>query len=448
MAYKGLWMFYKHVLIIGMGLSGRSAAQFLLRRGIKVMAVDQNWSLLDPQGELKELHAAGLILKHESESLNFDAIDLVVVSPGIPLTNPVYSQALRFGKEVIGELELGLRYLQNRAVGITGSNGKTTTTLLVEHVLNQSGLSALAVGNVGRSLTSQIDALTPEQILVIELSSWQLETLRTLALNGGAILNITPNHLDRHGTLDAYAQAKATLGNCLKEGGQLIVQDICYREFKGVLDRFNPLTYGYLPQSHYRCDRQGVYSGRNLEFILPDHYRGKVSHDVENMLAAFALCRLFGVSASSFLEACKSFVKPPHRLEFVKQSNGIAFYNDSKATSIDAVSKAVTTLGGTTVLIAGGVHKGAPYTPWGREMTGTVRHILAIGEAAELIQTDLNGHIAVTICEDLPGAVQQAISIAQAGDNILLSPGCASYDMFRDYAHRGNEFKRIVDALT
>ena len=436
------------VLVIGLGLSGRSAAQFLLRRGHTIIGVDRNWALLDPEGELKDLHRAGLKVQHESEKIDWSGTDLIVVSPGVPPTNPVYQGAVAHSKEIIGELELGLRYLKNRAVGITGSNGKTTTTLLIEHVLNHSGHSALAVGNVGLPLTSQIDDLLPEQILVIELSSWQLETLRTPALDGGAILNITPNHLDRHGTMESYAKAKINLGACLKSGVHLVVQDQCAEDFSSQLSPFAIVTYGYSKHAELRCDQQTVLWHESLEFILPENYRGKVSHDVENMLAAYALCRLFGVTASQFLAAFQSFAKPPHRLEFVKESKGIAFYNDSKATSLDAVAKAVTTLGGTTVLIAGGVHKGSPYTSWKACLAGKVRHILAIGEAASLIQQDLHDTFQVEICKDLPEAIERAINVAQEGDNVLLSPGCSSYDMFTDYAHRGSEFKRIVHALT
>jgi len=435
-------------LVIGLGLSGRAAAQFLLRRGSTVTGVDRNWNFLEPDGELKELHQAGLKVRHESEPVEWSEINLVVVSPGVPPTNPVYQAALAHHKEVIGEVELAFRALNNRAVGITGSNGKTTTTLLVEHVLNHAGFSALAVGNVGLPLTSQVDQLKPEQVLVVELSSWQLETLRTPALDAGAILNITSNHLDRHGTIANYAQSKANLGHCLKRGARLIVQDVCAAEFQDLLSPFHPLTYGYSSSADLRSDREKVFWQESLEFILPENYRGKVSHDVENMLAAFALCRIFGISAAAFLRAFETFVKPPHRLEFVRQTQGLTFYNDSKATSLDAVAKAVTTLGGSTVLIAGGVHKGTPYTSWKDCMAGTVRHIVAIGQAAELIHRDLSDTLPVQICNNLPEAIEKAMEIAQHGDNILLSPGCASYDMFTDYAHRGNEFKRIVDALT
>lgn len=438
----------KRVLVIGMGASGKAAAQFLLKRGCSVVGVDRNWTFLEPEGGCGDLMQQGLVVRHETEKVDWASIDAVVVSPGVPPSSELYRGAIEAGKEVIGEMELAFRHLKNRAVGITGSNGKTTTTLMVEHVLNKSGHSAFAVGNIGVPLTSQIDELKEDQILVAELSSWQLETLKTPALEGGAILNITPNHLDRHGTMEDYAGAKIRLGKCLKPGGRLIVQDKCAEEFNSLLNPFSPITYGYGSRAELRCDQQRVVLRENLEFILPENYRGKISHDVENMLAAYALCQFFGVTAPQFLEALHSFVKPPHRLEFVKKINGLAFYNDSKATSLDAVEKAVTTLGGPTVLIAGGVHKGAPYTPWKTAMAGKVRHILAFGQAASLIHGDLSDAFSVVICQDLSSAVEQALTLAVEGDNILLSPGCASYDMFKDYAHRGDEFKRIVDALT
>jgi UDP-N-acetylmuramoylalanine--D-glutamate ligase len=426
----------RSVLVVGLGLSGRAAAAFLLKRGAAVSAVDHNTELLASHPEIIALRDFSW------------AIDLVVVSPGVPPTNPHVQEAQRRGIELIGEVELACRFVKQPCIGITGSNGKTTTTLLVEHILNHAGKPAKALGNVGVPLTAALDEAQSDEILVLELSSWQLETLSSPVLEAAALLNITPNHLDRHGTLEAYARAKLNMAKCLKPGRPFFILDTCAEEFAPLLEGISFKTYGYSPHADLSTDQIQVYSHQMLEFILPESYRGWVTHDVENLLAAYALCKTQGVSAELFLEAFKSFRKPPHRIEYVKTLAGVSYYDDSKGTSLDAVAKAVASMKGATILIAGGVHKGAAYTPWVDSFGGKVRCVCAIGQAAELIQNDLEAHLPVHLCENLESAVIRASQIAQEGENVLLSPGCASYDMFKDYKHRGEEFKRIVHALS
>jgi len=435
-------------LIIGLGLSGRAAAAFMLKRGATVSAVDQNRELLATHEELKTLREKGLETYHEQDPLSISQFDLVVVSPGVPPTNPHYAAALAFGVTVIGEVELASRYLTQTCLGITGSNGKTTTTRLVEHVLNNTGKKALAIGNVGVPITSALDELEENEILVAELSSQQLETLQTRILDGAVILNITPNHLDRHGTMEHYAAAKFNIKNCLKKGALLTLHSDCYLAFGHLLGDTPFQTFGYRPGSTFFCDQKGIYYNETLEFLLPESYRDRVSHDVENMLAAYALCRPMGVTPQGFLQAFQTFKKPPHRIEFVARINGVDFYDDSKGTSLDAVAKAVQSLPGQTILIAGGLHKGAPYTPWIKAFQGRVRCICAIGQAAKLIKEDVGQAVPVEIFESLESAVEHAANMAKKGENVLLSPGCASWDMFKDYVHRGDQFKRIVLALT
>ncbi|MCE5316981.1 MAG: UDP-N-acetylmuramoyl-L-alanine--D-glutamate ligase [Parachlamydia sp.] len=437
----------RNVLVIGLGLSGRAAAGFLLKRGARVHGIDRDRELLASHEEIKGLYNLGFSASLESEPLDVGSFDLVVVSPGVPQTNPCYAAALSAGIEIIGEMELACRHMNQRCFGITGSNGKTTTTMLVTHVLNHSGRKARALGNIGMPLTEALDAHCDGEILVIELSSWQLETLHARVFDAGAILNITPNHLDRHKTMLNYARAKINLKNCLKVDAPLFMGKVCREEFEQLLEGVPAKTFGFDSSCNVYSDRFRVYFEKESAFELPSEFQGKATHDVENMMAGYALCRMAGVSGEEFLAAQETFRKPPHRIEFVKKIEGVAYYDDSKGTSIAAVEKAVIALEGPIHLIAGGVHKGASYAPWRETFRGRVSHVYAIGQAASQIKSDVGDLVPVEMHSSLGAALESAALRARPGENVLLSPGCSSYDMFKDYNHRGDEFQRLVSEL-
>lgn len=440
----------KKVLVIGLGLSGRSAAHFLLNRGAEVWGVDRNQEMLLKHSDILALKQKGLVAKHETEIFPINQFDFVVVSPGVPPTNPYYETALQEGIEVIGEIELACRFINQPFLAVTGTNGKTTTTLLIAHVLNESGLLARALGNVGVPLISELDASDfglEGQILVVELSSFQLETLNRKIVDAGVILNITPDHLDRYPDMEAYAAAKIRLKDCLKPSGKLYTFKETFEEYKKLFGNDHPLTYGYSSDCTYFLDQEKLLLNNRTEFLLPQEFCGLKSHDLENMVAAYALCKEMGVTAEQFLKAFSTFKKPSHRLEFVRSIKDVAYYDDSKGTNIDAVIRAVNSLKGDIILIAGGVDKGAAYTPWIQAFAGRVKCVFAIGQAAMKIKEDLSASLPVEECSTLEMAVQDATSIAKPGQVVLLSPGCSSFDMFRDYAHRGEEFQRIVNAL-
>jgi UDP-N-acetylmuramoylalanine--D-glutamate ligase len=440
----------KKTLVIGLGVSGRSAVEFLLKKDARVWGVDSNRELLQNNAEIAALRQMGLHASHDQDELNIHNFDLVVVSPGIPRTHPLYRQALEQKKEIIGEVELACRYLKNITLGITGTNGKTTVTLLVAHVLNHSGKPARALGNMGVALTSEkgMQAISDNEIIVAELSSYQLETMHSRILDAAVVLNITPDHLDRYSNMEEYAQAKMDIAKYLKPGGELYLEDKCYQDFGHLLKNMKPQLYGYNDKCTVCSDLKHIFVNKKIECTLPSAYQGKSSHDVENLMAAYALCRYLGVTPQQFLEALPTFRKPSHRIEFVKELNGISFYDDSKGTNIDAVIRAVNIMEGKIVLIAGGVDKGAAYTPWIEAFADKVKYIYAIGQAAPKIKNDITHAVPVEICSNLKEAVEHAANLAQPGDNVLLSPGCSSFDMFRDYAHRGQEFQRIVNQLT
>lgn len=447
----------KRILVIGLGLSGRSAAGFLLQRGGCVVGIDRNQNLIQTDESIKELCNKGMQVYHDDAMIDLwhkiGNFDLIVLSPGVPPSHPCVTAAKIDGIEVIGEIELACRDIcvqpSKRCVGVTGTNGKTTVTLMIAHILNTAGIKAYALGNVGIPLTSAIDTEAQKEacVFVIELSSFQLEAFTRPCLDVGVLLNITPDHLDRYDSLEAYAAAKISMENCLRSEGQFFVEDKCFHEFQWLFKEHNYPTYGYAGNCWIHTDLNFIYLNRNQQFKLPDIYLGRECHDVENIMAAYAVCDRLGVSAQKFVEGLRSFKKPPHRIEFVRTVKGIHYYDDSKGTNIDAVVRAVAAMENEVVLVAGGVDKGFPYVSWLKDFKGKVKAICAIGQAAPKIKQDLNSHIPVTLCESLESAVLQATSHALSGYTVLLSPGCASFDMFTDYAHRGQEFQRIVNAL-
>jgi len=336
----------KTLLVIGMGVSGRSASSFLLSQGAKVIAYDKNMDSLKEDQSIKSLKDQGLEFFDTNPLKGFDAI---VVSPGVPFNTPIYQEALQSGIEIIGEVELALRHISSHCVGVTGTNGKTTVTLLIEHVLNKSGISAKAVGNVGVPLTSMIDS--PGEVFVIELSSYQLETMHSKVLDAAVLLNITPDHLERYGNIEEYAKAKARIFECVKPSGRSFISEKCDLEWKDLFESKDLFIY----------DRD--------KSVLKQ-INDKSSHDYENLLAAYTICQQWGVNAEQFALAQASFVKPPHRIEFVGNIRGVNFIDDSKGTNIDAVIKAVESVNGPIILIAGGVDKGFSYSSWIKPFKG------------------------------------------------------------------------------
>ncbi len=413
-------------LIVGLGKSGAAAYDLLEREGDEVVGVDDN-----PAAVQKIIDAGkkATLIPHVKE------FDRLILSPGVPLTHPVVAEAMELGIPLIGEVELALQRLHLPAVGITGTNGKTTVTLLIAHVLRLAGHSAHALGNVGEPLTSYVSYAKKDDIAVVELSSFQLDVLSLPFFDIGVILNITPDHLDRYDSMQNYAESKCRLQHCLKPGGELWVHESIVKDFKKLL-KAGYKVYGQNPGCTLSKD--------DVAFLRNS---SPAAHEVENILAAWIVCRKFGVSEDVFQQAIKSFKKPAHRIEWVASLDGVDYVNDSKGTNIDATVKAVEAMEKPTLLIAGGLHKGASYEIWKKAFRGKVREVVAIGSAAEKIANDLKPDYQVSIQPTLSEAVRYCCSAAREGDVILLSPGCSSYDMFRDYAQRGDEFKRIVYLL-
>jgi len=396
------------VLIIGMGKSGRGAARLMLKAGHEVVGIDQNPFNMD-----------GVRLAFSGETF-----DLAILSPGVPPD----AFAAMWKCEVIGEAELAFRFMKNRCIAVTGTNGKTTLTLLITHVLNHAGIKARCLGNIGESLTEYLLDPDPKEVIVAELSSFQLETMTTPAFECGVLLNITPDHLDRYPSFQAYAQTKCRLGELVS--GKLVISKEVEKEFGSFLPRVKLETLNM--DSYLQLTKKG-------------RYLNKVGKD--KACYAFAICKKFGVSWEVFEDACKTFQKPRHRLEWIHEIAGVRFYNDSKGTNVEATLYATRQVKGSIHLIAGGKSKHVSFAKWKQAFPGKVRGIFAIGETAEQIEKELNGAVSVKCFQSLQEAVRAAFTEAKKGEAIVLSPGCASFDLFSSYEERGEKFEECVFEL-
>ena len=462
-------------LIVGFGVSGRAAAKLLLSLGHRVIAVDRKAKTL--------LEEPGVQLVSEAEIIDLSDIDQAILSPGIPLIHPLIQDLTARGIETIGEIELAFRFLkQNRCIGITGTNGKTTTTLLVTHILNAAGKKARALGNVGEPLSAYVKERDLEEILVVELSSYQLEALQTPCLDAAVFLNLTPDHLDRYPSLEDYALAKCRIAKCLKPEGKLFVSEEVAKDWGSSLDfaafdtplsgreasrvnfisqegvfkpilqnKINPRDLSIPKSGHQKLQSQALHSFSLFASISPlagiplMRYIQLGKPEEQNIQAAFSLTGQFGVSEDEFWRALETFRKPHHRIEYAGEWNGICFYDDSKGTNIDAVMHAVKLLTGPIILLAGGVDKGASYRPWIDIFQGKVERIVCFGEAAPKIEAELKGSFELLRVTTLKEALVAAVLRAKAPATVLLSPGCSSFDQYRNYEHRGNEFKAFVE---
>jgi UDP-N-acetylmuramoylalanine--D-glutamate ligase len=387
--------------------------------------------------------------------LTFRRQDLIVVSPGVPMTTPELAQVRAMGAHIIGELELGAMFLQGQVVSITGSNGKTTTTSLVGKIFEDAGLPTLVGGNIGFPVTAMVEASTPETMNVIEVSSFQLETVEAFHPKIAVVLNLTPDHLDRHGTFENYASMKERIfaqqgvGDALLlNGDDAVVQ--------GMAARAKSDVYWFSATKIVRRGtfvRDGVVmwlekEGGVSEPVMPVseiHLRG--AHNVENVLAAVCVARLAGVSAESVRASVAGFNAVEHRLEFVRELAGVRYYNDSKATNVDATMKAVAAFGGGIWLILGGKDKDSDYRVLAPQLRERVKTVITIGSAAEKIERQLSGVVKIEKAETMQRAVEFSQANASAGDTVLLAPACASFDQFKNYEERGRVFKELVQAL-
>ena len=442
----------KRVLVVGLARTGEVASLFAAGYGAAVTATDEK-----PENEVAEtaekLRAAGVKLElggHSAET--FLEKDLIVLSPGVPANLPALMQARAAGIPVWSEIELAWRFLRGKLVAITGSNGKTTTTALVAHILKTAGKPTLVGGNIGTPLLALVESSSDSTVTVAELSSFQLETIEAFRPEVGVLLNLTPDHLDRHASFEEYAAAKMRLfENQLDRDAAVLNADdpevtkrMPSHQQVFWFSRQKRVAAGAFlrdGQIIFRHDGEEVSVGRRADIAL----RGE--HNVENVLAACAGAYLAGAEPGAIVSGVRSFRAVEHRLEFVAEIGGVEFFNDSKATNVDAALKAIEAFPGPLIVILGGKDKGSPYTPLIEPLRQRARTAILIGAAAGRIAEDFGDAVPYVHAETLDRAVQLAISGAQPGDTVLLAPACSSFDQFENYEHRGRAFKELVRGL-
>ncbi|QSQ24044.1 UDP-N-acetylmuramoyl-L-alanine--D-glutamate ligase [Pyxidicoccus parkwayensis] len=457
------------VLVYGLAKSGVAALRLLRHHGAQVTALDARTeeALGDVGREVKAL-GASLVTGPTPPGL-LASQDLVVVSPGVPLSLPEFETARKAGVAIWGEVELAARLLTDVPLfGITGTNGKSTTTALTGELFIRGGRRTFVGGNLGRPFSEAAMAPKDWDALVVELSSFQLEGIRTLRPRGAAILNLTPDHLDRYATHADYGAAKARIfqnqqGLTAQPGqnpqaGDFGVVNADDADVMGLARTAKVPVYGFSMTGKPVVDAPKLAGlaiaeegGFRLDF-LGEHYRLtnralRGAHNAQNAMAAALLARLGGVAADAVQAGLDSYPGLPHRMESVRVLDGVEWVNDSKATNVDSVLVALRAFKGDLWLIAGGKGKGAPYAPMVDAGRGKVKGVLTIGQDADTIAKAYAGQAPVLACGTLDAAVKKAREVAKAGDTVLLSPACASYDQFKNFEDRGDTFKRLVGAL-
>jgi UDP-N-acetylmuramoylalanine--D-glutamate ligase len=430
----------RRVTVFGMKDSGLAAAALLRRHGADVRASD-----IRPRHELPDFDFPFV----PQSAAALEGCDIAVLSPGVPADLPIFEEAAARGLLVVGDVEAASWFLQGPILGITGTNGKTTTTALTGHLLEAAGIPCQVGGNIGRPVAAMVETSRPDQWNVLELSSFQLETTRTLRVRIAAVLNITQNHLDRHHTFERYAAAKARILACQQpEDFAVLNADnpasaALARQARGQVRWFS--AGGPHRPGFWLADGQLCADGEPFMPAAEIPLRGR--HNVENVLAAACCAHLAGAPLEAIRRGVRSFQGVEHRIEFVRELGGVAFYNDSKATSVDATRKALESFDSPLWVILGGKDKGSDYRELRPLLAGRARAVLLIGSAAPVIASHLEGAVRLIPCGDLRTAVETAWREARPGDTVLLAPACASFDQFSSYEERGRVFKSIVHSL-
>jgi len=446
----------RKVLVIGAARSGIASARFLAQRG-GIVALNDRKPLADWPAEALELKALGVgQVEGEPPSWLLDQIDLVVVSPGVPTKAIPIRYADRRGAEVIGEIELASRFLRGRMVAITGTNGKTTTTALIGEMMKDAQLNVQVGGNIGTALISMVDSSRDDGWSVVEASSFQLETIVDFHPAVAAVLNVTPNHMDRYESLVDYAAAKHRVFT-----NQTAVDVAILNADDQIVSSWAPGLRAHVVQFSTRRElEEGLFlRGHDLlsrtkdgerVLVTRDEMQLRGMHNAENVLAALGAGLACGAAPESLRETVRRFRPVEHRLEEVAEIKGVRFYNDSKATSVDATVKALEAFAGESgkvVLILGGRGKQAPYSPLAKLVKELVRKMILIGEDAEAIERELSSAAPFERATEMHDAVERAFAAAMPGDVVLLAPACASFDMFESFEHRGRVFKEEVQSL-
>ena len=445
----------KKVLVFGTGISGIGAVKLLEDHGAQIVLFDGNVKAdVDKIRErLRKESEAEIIIGTLPDDV-MKELDLAVLSPGVPTDLPVVNAMRDAGIQIIGEVELAYSYGKGDVLAITGTNGKTTTTSLLGEIMKNYQEDVFIVGNIGNPYTVAADLMTEKTIAVAEMSSFQLETIKTFAPKVSAILNFTPDHLDRHHTMEAYVEAKKNIANNQTEENWCILnyEDPLTREFGE-----NVKTQVLYFSSKHKLEK-GIYLDngniiyKNPEEILVchvDELQILGIHNYENVMAAVAMAAVYGVPMDIIRDTVRAFGGVAHRIEYVTEKNGVVYYNDSKGTNPDAAIKGIQAMNRRTVLLGGGYDKDSEYTEWINSFEGKVKKLVLLGQTKEKIARDADkcGFHDYVFADTFEEAVMMAVEIAEPGEAVLLSPACASWGMFPNYEVRGDKFKEIVKSL-
>lgn len=447
----------KKVLVVGSGISGIAAVALLKKSGARPMLFDSNEKLTREELE-KRLSEPGSA-ECFSGSMPEDAVnaaELVVLSPGVPCDIPFVEQFRRRGIPVIGEIELAYLHERGKLVAITGTNGKTTTTTLVGEIMRAYFDSVFVVGNIGKPYTGEVLHTTPESVTVAEISSFQLETVNTFRPFVSAILNITPDHLNRHHSMENYVAVKESVTkNQTKEDTCVLnYEDKYLREFAEkcparvvFFSSGRRLSDGFYLEGDFICRAKGG----NVERLLHIHEGMRLVGlcNVENVMAALAIAESMGVPEEISLAVVRDFKAVEHRIEFVAEKGGVLYYNDSKGTNPDAAIQGIRAMARPTVLIGGGYDKDSEYDEWIEAFDGKVKCLVLLGQTREKIAecAGRHGFVNIKMADTFKEAFDLCVETAAEGDAVLLSPACASWGMFQNYEERGRIFKEYVNAL-
>lgn len=446
----------RKVLVFGAGISGIGAAGLLEANGADVILYDGN-EKLDPASLKEQLgeKSSAAVLTGKLPQETITSLDMAVLSPGVPTDLPVVLAMKEAGVQVNGEIELAYQFGKGDVLAITGTNGKTTTTSLLGQIMKQAREEVYVVGNIGNPYTAVAGQMTEQAVTVAEISSFQLETIREFRPKVSAILNITPDHLNRHHTMEAYIEAKENIAVNQTEDDFCILnyEDRLLREFGENL-RAKVLYF-----SSQRKLEEGIFledgeivlclNGQKETICHVDELQILGTHNHENVMAAAAMAYVYGVPAQTIRKSVLSFGGVEHRIEYVTEKNGVAYYNDSKGTNPDAAIKGIRAMKRPTVLIGGGYDKDSEYTEWIESFDGKVKKLILLGQTREKIARDAKkcGFTDYVFADSFEEAVHMAVKEAVSGDAVLLSPACASWDMFPSYEVRGDKFKEIVNSL-
>ncbi len=446
----------KRVLVVGSGISGVAAAELLKKQKTEIVLFDGNKNLdIEALKQKAPVFADTEILLGELKEAVMDTLDLVVLSPGVPTDLPMVNALREKQIPIWGEIELAYAFSKGKIVAITGTNGKTTTTALTGEIMANYFSDVKVVGNIGIPYTSVALDTTEETVTVAEISSFQLETVHKFAPVVSAILNITPDHLDRHHTMEAYIEAKESVTKNQKP------EDTCVLNYEDeVLRAFGEqLLANVLFFSSKQKLERGLYlDGEEIYYadedgpqlvIHVDELNILGQHNYENVMAAVGMALSIGVPMDKIIEVLKRFQAVEHRIEYVTEKRGVKFYNDSKGTNPDAAIKGICAMNRPTWLIGGGYDKASEYDEWIESFGGKVRKLVLIGQTREKIAecAKKHGFTEIVMCDSLEEAIDVCYQNAAAGEAVLLSPACASWGMFKNYEERGNVFKEYVRNL-